>query len=328
MHHILVSKLSPPDAAAHAARALSLQGQVRLLASERDLTFLLDAGNERRCILKICHPDETAEMTTLQLHALSHLKNTAPALPVPRILANQSLTYADGLTRETYALSWLPGTPLHERHGGAAQAFALGQMMAEMARALSTLSAPLKAPQQVWDISNALDIAPKLDGLSSSLRTQVEPVLEEFAAIVKPSLARLPAQLIHNDFNPHNLFVDEEDPAHITGVIDFGDIALAPRVNDLAVALSYRLPHAALRDTIPDWLAGYENISPLTEAERRLLPRLIRTRMAMTVTIASWRVRQTPQNAAYILRYRDGAMRCLAAGNDVFNGLFSRTHHG
>ncbi len=313
--------------AAQAARRLGLPGTATLLASERDLTFRLRTENGDY-VLKICHPDEEAEMIALQLRVLRHLAATASSLPVPRVAAAARLIFADGLARECYALSWLPGVLLHDHPGGAAQAFALGQVMARMAQSLASLPLPAKAPEQLWDISRALEISPALEGAEPRHRALVEPVLAEFAAITKPGLARLPAQLIHNDFNPHNLFVDNENPACITGVIDFGDITVAPRVNDLAVALSYRLPHPALRATVPDWLAGYEAISPLSDEERALLPRLIRARMAMTVTISSWRARREPENAAYILRYRDGAEGCLAAGADFFDDLFKRSPHG
>ncbi len=312
--------------AACAARRLNLPGTTTLLASERDLTFRLQAENGDY-VLKLCHPDEDAEMIALQLLVLRHLAAAAPALPVPRVAAAARLDFADGLARECYVLSWLPGVLLHGHPGGAAQAFALGRVMALMAQALSTLAQPDKAPEQLWDISRALEIAPKLDGAEPRHRALVAPVLEEFAAITQPGLERLPAQLIHNDFNPHNLFVDAADPAHVTGIIDFGDITVAPRINDLAVALSYRLPHPALRATIPDWLAGYETISPLSDVERALLPRLIRARMAMTITIASWRARLMPENAGYILRYRDGAEYCLSQDPDFFNALFQRRQH-
>lgn len=313
--------------AAGAARRLGLSGTAELLASERDLTFRLRT-DARDYVLKICHPDEDAGMIALQLGMLQHLAATAPSLPVPRVAAAGRLIDADRLPRETYALSWLPGVPLYDHPGGAAQAFALGQTMAELAQSLASLPPPAKAPVQLWDISRALDIAPKLEAAAPRHRASVETVLAEFAAETKPALDRLPAQLIHNDFNPHNLFVDAQNPARVTGVIDFGDITLAPRVNDLAVALSYRLPHPALRATVPDWLAGYESISPLSAEERRLLPHLIRARMAMTIAIASWRARRTPEHAAYILRYRDGAERGLSAGAEFFEDLFKRTNHG
>ncbi len=313
--------------AAEAAQRLGLPGTATLLASERDLTFRLRA-EARDYTLKICHLDEDAGMIALQLRVLRHLAATAPALPVPRVAAAGRLIYADGLPRETYILSWLPGVLLHDHPGGPAQAFALGRVMAEMAQSLASLPPPAKAPAQLWDISRALEITPKLGGAEPRHRALVEAVLAEFTTITKPGLENLPAQLIHNDFNPHNLFVDSQNPARITGVIDFGDITMAPRVNDLAVALSYRLPHPALRATVPDWLEGYESISPLSPEERALLPHLIRARMAMTVTISSWRARREPENTAYILRYRDGAERCLATGTDVFDDLFKRSPHG
>ncbi|MEE4417602.1 phosphotransferase, partial [Klebsiella pneumoniae] len=70
-------------------------------------------------------------------------------------------------------------------------------------------------------------------------RKLVSDVLAEFARTVPGVRSSLKTQIIHNDFNLHNILVDPAEPLEIAGIIDFGDMVFAPRVNDLAVALAY-----------------------------------------------------------------------------------------
>ncbi|MCB5944417.1 phosphotransferase [Acidocella sp. KAb 2-4] len=317
----MTSQFISTDEAAHAAGRLGHGGTASVLASERDQTFRLDTPAGQRLVLKICHPDEDPAMIGFQLGAMRHLAAVAPGLPVPQVHGAAPLHYHDGTTRLTALLSWLDGAPLHAHQGGAAQARALGALMARIGLALRAMPAPEPAPYQFWDIANLPDIRPRLAVLDAEVRAAVEPVLAEFAAHTGPALAALPRQVLHNDFNPYNIFVDAADPARITGVIDFGDIAVTARVNDLAIALSYRLPHAALRPTIGPWLAAYDEAWPLSAAERDLLPHLIRARMAMTVTFSAWRARLHPENAAYLLRFHHPARAALAAPAPSFEEM-------
>jgi len=306
--------------AAEVAGRLGWPGRVALLASERDLTYRLVSGGQAY-VLKICHADEAPWVVAFQLGALRHLEVRAPGLPVPRVMAHELLMFDDGVARDGYVLSWLEGVLLSEHRGGGGQAAALGELMARLCLALEDLPPPPSAPVQLWDIAQASQIRPLLSVIEPGYARLAGAVLDEFEASVKPALDKLPVQVIHNDFNPHNLFIAPNNPARITGVIDFGDLTVAPRVCDLAVGLSYQTQTPDLRATIPDWLGAYERVKPLSAEERAVLPGLIRTRMAMTVAISSWRARQAPENAAYLLRYRPGAVACLEAGAGIFAGL-------
>ena len=318
-HEHSILPIATGEAACAAQALYGLRGTAQVLASERDQTMRLATADGAVFVLKISHPEAPAEAAGFQLGALRHLAAHAPALPVPRVVPTYAgaafarYVYADGSRRLTSLLTWLPGETLHAASPGAAQAAALGGFMARLALGLRTYPAPAREETQLWDITHALGISPLLDQAEPALQALVRPVLEEFAAATLPGLNVLPRQVIHNDCNPHNVLVDAQDPARIAGLIDFGDLVCAPRVNDLAIALSYRIPHEAARATIPDLLHGYEAVTPLAPPERALLPGLIRARMAMTVTISAWRARMAPENAVYLLRYHHGARACLEA---------------
>jgi hydroxylysine kinase len=120
---------------------------------------------------------------------------------------------------------------------------------------------------------------------------------------VLPLLPRLPAQLIHNDFNPHNILVDANDETSVVGVIDFGDMVRATRVQDLATAAAYHLCSgpSALAGAW-DIVAAYHDGSPLTAEEIEILPDLMGARLSLSIAISSWRAIRHPANASYIMR--------------------------
>ena len=75
--------------------------------------------------------------------------------------------------------------------------------------------------------------------LPADLKPRIASFLTRFTTHTAPALANLPRQVIHGDFNPHNLLADPADPTQLTGLLDFGDMTLSHRICDLAVAASY-----------------------------------------------------------------------------------------
>jgi Ser/Thr protein kinase RdoA (MazF antagonist) len=76
----------------------------------------------------------------------------------------------------------------------------------------------------------------------------------------------------------------------------------APIVCDLAVPISELLvddPEPIA--TAAEITAGYHSVIPLEDEEIRLIPDLAATRCAMYVGVAHWRVREHPENTAYIM---------------------------
>jgi hypothetical protein len=114
-------------------------------------------------------------------------------------------------------------------------------------------------------------------------------------------LAACPVQAIHNDLNPSNLLIGA-DGRHLCGIIDFGDMIMAPAIMELTVACAYLTAATDLIDAIGNCAAAYLAWRPLPKAAMQQLPDLIATRWAMTILITEWRAQLHPENAAYILR--------------------------
>jgi hydroxylysine kinase len=310
--------VAPPVLPANAllpllSRHWGLEGRLSPLTSERDLNFRLDTG-AARYVVKLANPAEPAAITDFQSRAFLHVAARDPALPVPRLLhlkdGRISLPLPQGRLR---VLGWLDGTPLQAAPRTAAQSRSIGQGLARLTAALADFDHPAADHVLLWDIRHLPRLAELTDRIADlSLRAEVADFIAGFSTAISPRLDRMPRQIVHNDFNPHNLLVGTTNPDDLTGILDFGDMVRTPRVCDLAVAASY---HAGGGDIAPmlALVSGYARVLPLRPDEIGLLYDLITARMITTLTITAWRASLYPANAAYILRNAPSARKGLAA---------------
>lgn len=314
--------LPPPRLSAQALGQLAethwgRSGSLVPLTSERDQNHRLDTGSGS-FTLKLANPAEPAELTGFQTLALLHSAERAPDLPTPRVIPSRDgrtiIPTPDGALR---LLTWCPGTPIAHLPRGPALAAAIGQALGRLDASLADFSHPAADHHLLWDIRNAPDLAPLLPALPQDLRPRIAALLDHFRAFVAPALARLPRQVIHGDFNPHNLLADPADPTRLTGILDFGDMTLSHRICDLAVAASYLIDPADPQGLLLPLVTAYHRANPLTAPELRLLPDLITARLATTLTISAWRAARYPDNAPYILRNAPTSRAGLAALTDL-----------
>jgi hypothetical protein len=277
-------------------------GTLHPLTSERDQNHRLDTL-DGSFTLKLANRAESFDLTEFQTCALMALAATAPDLPVPRICAARDgrrvIPSPDGALR---LLSWLPGTPLASLPRSPALAGAIGAALGRLDATLQDFTHPAADHHLLWDIRNAADLVPLTTALPDDLKPRVSAWLTHFAASTAPALARLPRQVIHGDFNPHNLLADPANPTHLTGILDLGDMTLSHRICDLAVAASYLIEPADPARLLLPLVTAYHQMNPLTAPEIALLPDLITARLVTTLTISAWRAARYPGNAPYILR--------------------------
>ena len=313
--------LPPPRLSAQALAALTethwgLTGALHPLTSERDQNHRLDTTTGQ-FTLKLANPAEPAALTDFQTEALLHSARAAPDLPTPRVIPARDgrsiIATPDGALR---LLSWLPGTPLAHLPRTPALAASIGTALGRLDAALASFHHPASDHHLLWDIQNAADLAPLTPALPRDLKPRILPFLDHFTARIAPALAHLPRQVIHGDFNPHNLLADPGQPGTLTGILDFGDMTLSHRICDLAVAASYLIDPADPAGLLVPLTRAYHRANPLTEAELRLLPDLITARLATTLTISAWRAARYPENAPYILRNAPTSRAGLAALTD------------
>ncbi|MGI3899137.1 MAG: phosphotransferase [Janthinobacterium lividum] len=287
-------------------------GRATRMSSERDETFRLDAADGRRFTLKVANPAEDPAALAFQDDVLRFLAETAPDLPVPRIVPALALSSPpDGSRRIVRLLTYLDGRQLHERQPSMETLEHLGRMLAALGLALA--ACPHRPPpiRLAWDLSHFPDLADRLDIVGPERRPLVGAVLSDYAERVLPRRDELARQIIHSDFNPYNILVDEAEPARVAGIIDFGDMVEAARVFDLAIAAAYHLSGEDWRDRLAAVVRGYGALRPLTDDEVAVLPVLIRARLATSIIMGEWRASLHRENRDYVLRNHAVALRGL-----------------
>ena len=323
-----VPQISAEQAQALAWEAYGIQGDAQPLSGERDRNFLVRTADGSAVTLKFISAAESLAETEMQIAVLKHLAGRC-AVPVPLHhplrLPTATQASASAHTRpptghETSPdwLDWRSPAGEHlrvrcysfldgkagsdlQRSGAAWQAWGLA--IAQLHGALADFAHPATERPFLWDARRAPLLRPWLEVVDDA---QLRAQIAAFWAVFEQRLAQLgpqlPTQTIHNDLSPSNLLASD-DGLGIAGVLDFGDMLLAPRVADLAIAASYQMPLTDAPDAaLAAMLAGYESLLPLTAAEHALLPDLILARLTQRMVITAWRARLYPDNRVYILR--------------------------
>ncbi|MFG6569433.1 phosphotransferase [Sulfitobacter sp. 1A13679] len=322
-------------AAEVALRFYGISGEIEPLAAEKDANFLITLTTGEKALLKITNAAEDRAVTDMQTAALMHLAAADPELPVQRICASlngkaaEVATAADGQPHVVRLMSFLGGTVLSNATPQPGLYHALGDFHARVTLGLRGFFHPAGGHFLQWDIKQASHLRPLLaDVQDAALRQQLQHRLDQFDAETAPRLPHLRAQIVHNDFNPHNILVDAPQAQYPVGLIDFGDMVHTPLACDLAVACSYQLGQGAdPLGAICEMVAGFAARLPLEAEEVALLPSLIRLRHATTLAIGASRARRYPENAPYILRNAAASQRGLAALDQVGDAAAIKALH-
>jgi 4-aminobutyrate aminotransferase-like enzyme/Ser/Thr protein kinase RdoA (MazF antagonist) len=293
--------------------------------AERDRSFYLRADDGREFVLKIVHPDEDESNIDFQIAALNWVARQDSGLPIPRVQHTSDGAQighrpsADGRKHAVWMLSYLPGTPIMESDPADATIRALGRIMGRMDLALRGFFHPAAGRECVWDARMAPRLAPHLALIEDAKeRALLEGIIARFAADALPRLNGLRAQVIHNDFNFHNVLVDEMNPDRISGLIDFGDMIHAPLIIELAVAGSDAvLGTDQPLERVAELLRGYHEIMPLSVQETDLVFDLIQSRHAMALAILARRRAQNMTEANYLEDYAEPCRKSAWAMEEI-----------
>ena len=315
---------SDADALDIADKHFGLKAGIQELVSERDQNFRLATEDGRRFVLKISNHAEQLEVVDFQNQALLHVAKKDASLPVPGVIPTldgqlHSQVEHAGERHFVRVLSWMDGSVLHDATANPDLARRLGRMLAQLGVGFQGFSHPGSNPPSLWDMKRAAGLSDLVVHIEEpDLRQMISQTLDRFVSQVKPVLATLRSQVIHNDMNPGNVLMDKAQPDKISGIIDFGDLTRSPLIIDLAVAASYQLGKGddPLAGALP-MIAGYHSIMPLQDTEIELLTDLIRTRLITSLLIGSYRSILFPENREYLLISHRSARNFLKNLNDL-----------
>jgi hydroxylysine kinase len=286
-----------------------IEGELSRLSGERDQNFRITAANGSRYVFKIASPLEDLALVDFQTQALLHLEASDPGIPVPRI--RRSLSGKLFETLETDAgdhpvrvLSWVDGVPLGDfdppSHDTIAQ---IGALQGRMCRAFHGFEHEGSSHFMPWDILNGLVVSESLrnDYLRGDLAERCAPALEHLSTYALPRMRELPHQVIHNDAHSGNVLCDPNDPATITGVIDFGDLVHRPIVVDLATSLASIVESS--EEPIPASAAlvgGFVQYSNIPPEQLELVYDALLARAIMIVQLLQFRADHTDVDASLV----------------------------
>ncbi|MEE9229395.1 MAG: aminotransferase class III-fold pyridoxal phosphate-dependent enzyme [Acidobacteriota bacterium] len=301
------------------------------LGSERDQNFHLRTQDGRERVLKISNPAEDPSVIDFQIQALLHIERQDPSLPIPRMLKtvggenSQTVEGSDGRGYRVRLVTYLPGGLLQNATHSPELMRDLGATTARLGQALRGFFHPAAGHVLPWDVKQAARFIEHVDCIEdAALRKSVGEMLNRFEAQILPQMPGLRAQVIHNDMHGGNTLVQDDS---VTGIIDFGDMVHTALVSDVAVALSEAVQ--GMPDPITtamEIVRGYCSVEPLTELELSLLFDLTLARLAMGITISSWRGKKFPdlrdQTLDCVPPYSAAFKRLIQINSDFVHGCF------
>jgi Ser/Thr protein kinase RdoA (MazF antagonist) len=327
--HVLVARapeLSPEWAGYCAATLFGIDPiRATRLPGNRDATFLIDAPDGRRAVLKIANLAQETHATDLYTSILLHLAGRDLGFEVPRLIPtlggkpHDVVALRDG-TCAVYAMSFVVGAPIEDDRDPSRQR-ARGRCLARLVAALGDLQHPASDQDYPWRVSNAPDLRSVIEEVPREMRKAVEVLLDGFEENAADALAARRRQIVHNDFSPNNILYARPHAAAPSAVIDFCDAVHDPPICDVAVAATYFMwPDDLLRGPA-EFLKGYNSHTPVSAGEVALVYDLIGARLAAWTVLAYWRARLHPDLRADLLRHMAPLSDMIAA----FSALGRRT---
>lgn len=316
--------VAPPTVSIEQARevaraAYGWRAPLLPLSGERDCNFLVHVDTGSAATLKFINAAETPQETDAQIRVLEHL--AAKQCPVPTPVAMSSVQganviawpLADGQPCRVRAYSYLQGVPLADVPETPLLRQAVGQAAAQLALGLQDFTHPALGQVFLWNVLHLPQLQRWAQALpADAVRMFILQFIPHYEAHTLPRLAALPSQALHGDLSKSNVLVAQDDHTRVVGVLDFGDMVLAPRVVDLGVACSYLIETAdAPLQAIAEIVDGYERVTPLERMEHGLLMDIVLARLVQRIVIPEWRARHFPENRAYILRSNAQARQLL-----------------
>jgi Ser/Thr protein kinase RdoA (MazF antagonist) len=285
-----------------------ITGRLHPVATEKDDTFRLRTESSDH-LVKVASPDEAEAVVGLQTAAMRFLEGAAPELPVQRVrLAvdgsdNVVIVTNDGRPRVLRVFDFVDGALWAQTNPDGEQLAKVGEILGRVDVALEAFAHPADRRGLVWNLRHFHTLTGLVEHTPNAAhRRLADRVFRLFEAAIVPRLNDLDTQVIHGDYSPYNVVVDEQNDDYVTGVIDFGDTMRSAVIFDPAVALANlvgKTPDQPWRDACA-FVAGYERARPIKDQELPLLPVAALARLTLRALITNWRAGRVPERRDYL----------------------------
>lgn len=262
--------------------------------------FLLETEKGKFILKTYLYSLETLDLIEAETDILSALQaNFSGRIPAPIPFSSDKyieVVLLNGKSQLIRLLSFLEGSFLGDTGADQKYYHSLGKFLGELDKELSQLkNYVIQSRQWEWHIQYPELVSKYLEDIpSAGDRSIVQYFLRQFEENVRPVLPSLRKSIIYNDANEWNILVKyDQDLA----LIDFGDLAFAPLVQEVAVAMTY-----AAYDKVDYlfWAEGvlkaYLAVIPLEEKEIAIIYYLIATRLCVSVCNSAHSRKTDPTN--------------------------------
>ncbi len=282
-------------------RLFGLDVTASVLPSYYDQNFRLEQAGQR-WVLKISRTGADSGVLDMQNRVMSEVGSRVEMFAVssiwPTLNGDPMATVSDRCDghHQVRLLTYVEGTPWSAAANRSVELLrSLGRAVGEFECALEGFSHPAMYCDDDWDLKNFPRVRCYLDAIRTPERQQrVLALLDRFEHTVIPQLGALPKAVIHGDINNDNVLVDGD---RVVGLIDFGDVVYSTRVFEIAIAMAYGLLGSDDPLRVGNLvLAGYEEVTPLTAAEREIVFHLACCRLATSAAFGTYFGRRDPQN--------------------------------
>ena len=304
-----------------------LDVELTRLDGEYDLNFGatgkgLQVGQQY--LFKVMRASCQADFVAMLCQAHKHIDTTQQdvAKLIPKIIADKFghsyslVNDTEGVPRLIWMQSHIQGQMYTHIQPHSLQLISqLGRALAQLDRAMEDFKHPLLDAPIKWNLMQASWIEERLTLIQDPQKQAIVSQTHRHFSDLLPQLQLLPQQAIHNDVNDYNLLVKTsvQAPSQLTGIIDFGDITLAPRICNLAICAAYVvLDHPHPEQALMSLVEAYHQASPLSPQESDCLFDLLLMRLAVSVVNSRMMALENP-NDAYITISEQPAWRFLLA---------------
>ena len=309
------------------------QVEIKKLTGYDNSNYLIKTEKGKYIFKTYIKNTESLALVEAENETLLFLQNTGnDKLPKPIKYIDGSLIKIlkiDGKETICRMLSYLEGSFLGDVKHNKNLFQSLGTFLAQMDIKLQSFNNyTIKARQWEWDIQH-LHLNKKYinDITTAKNRSIVSYFFQQFEENVLPVLPELRKSIIHNDANEWNVLVNN---GNVSGIIDFGDLAYSPLINELAVAITYACYD---KENPLEWasiiLSSYHNLLALKENEITVLYYMIAARLCISVcNSAHSKIKNTDneyalisEKSAWKMLYRWIAINPIAAENSFRSAI-------
>lgn len=248
------------------------------------------------------HTPEEFELAKWRIGAMDHLRalgvpvgGTVPALDGSRTPVVET---TDG-PAILHVGEWLDGVMLDSVPPTVELMRSVGRTAGAVSAGLADWREPPAEIGHPWELTRTLEtVRSTLHSVTEpATRALLDEAIGRFEAAVAPRLPMLPRCVVHHDLHDSNLLVDIA-AERISGVLDFGDMVVGPRIADLAIPAAHA--GRAGDDPVSAFLQvaeGWGHAVRLTEEEIDVVYDAGIGRLAVNLCI--WTDRASTDRAAY-----------------------------